>query len=701
VVGARACPQGTPVVGSEVSLEMLFQGHKRRSTSGGTSIFSDRTRRRWKLVDQANLAAGGDEAGGMLLHRSRRLRGFERQGPMGGVAPAADAQAQGPRGQRGTSPMGQPGGPASARRPLGQARGPASAGPPAGLAPGPASTAAAAAYDHGGQTGRCNSRPLRNGNWTNAQLQGALRAHERGISVNGAATLYDIPRTTFCAHLTGTVLSRKRGATPVFTAAEEEQLVQYVIAMQNLGFPLSISQLKLKVAIMTQGRETPFTNGIPGPGWLRWFKRRHPELSLRLAQGLDAKRARGLSAENIKSFYENLSCLYDTHNYSPSHIWNCDESGVQAGRNGSTYVLAKVGSHNVHQVVPDEREWLTVLTCINAAGESIPNFYIFRGKRFRRNYIQFCEQGATMAMSSKAWMTACLFLAWIDHFIQALQNHTTVSVSSPHLLILDGHSSHVTIEVVKRARAVGLHLLTLPSHYSHAMQPLDVAVFKPFKGAFRVYRDAWTLQNRGRGVRKEVLASWTSKALSRALTVANIEAGFRKIGIYPLNITAMDSSLGPSTAYTEVPGEGESSEIPLQESAEGNPPVSIHEVLLEAPPLPCPELQYVVHLADSEGEGDQQFPGSQESAAAAADEGSPGEQGGIAGLLTLPTLPVRCSRQSSSEPLVDYSKSILLISDAYLAQMEQMSAKRTNAATAKDARKAASSVVYRDFVTVT
>jgi hypothetical protein len=156
-------------------------------------------------------------------------------------------------------------------------------------------------------------------------------------------------------------------------------------------------------------------------------------------------------------------------------------------------VLAKVGSQNVHQVVPDEQEWLTVLTCINSAGESIPNFYIFRGKRFRRNYIQFCEQGATMAMSSKVRMTACLFSAWIDHFIQALQNHSSVLVTSPHLLILDGHNSHVTIEVVKRARDVGLHLLMLPLHCSHTMQPQDVAIFKPFKGAFRIYRDAWTL----------------------------------------------------------------------------------------------------------------------------------------------------------------------------------------------------------------
>ena len=161
-----------------------------------------------------------------------------------------------------------------------------------------------------------------------------------------------------------------------------------------------------------------------------------------------------------------------------------------------------------------------------------------------------------MAMSSKAWMTAFLFSIWIDYFIQALRNHSSVSVSSPHLFIMDGHNSYITIDVVKRACIVGLHVLTLRLHCSHAMQPLDVAVFKPFKEAFCVYKDVWTLQNRGMGARKEVLASWTSKALSRALTVSNIQVGFWRIGIYILNSTAMDSSLGPSSAYTKVHGEG-------------------------------------------------------------------------------------------------------------------------------------------------
>jgi hypothetical protein len=52
-----------------------------------------------------------------------------------------------------------------------------------------------------------------------------------------------------------------------------------------------------------------------------------------------------------------------------------------------------------------------------------------------------------------------------------------------------GHDSHATIEVVVEAKRVGLHLLTLPSHTSHALQPLDVSAFKPFKQHFQEYRD--------------------------------------------------------------------------------------------------------------------------------------------------------------------------------------------------------------------
>jgi hypothetical protein len=293
--------------------------------------------------------------------------------------------------------------------------------------------------------------------------------------------------------------------------------------MQNLGWPMTIGMVRLKVAEICQDRPNPFTHGILGQGWLCWFKKRHPELILRSSQGLEVNRAKNLCPQNVASLFGNLQLLYAAHSYPPDHIWNCDEAGVHAGRNGRKILLfAKKGSKSVHSINPDQREWLSVLSCVNAAGRYIPHFYIFKGKCMRRNYVSRCEAGATMAMQNKAWMTGFLFSVWIAHLVKALESRRGISPTNRHLLILDGYNSHVTLDVVYKAKENGLDLLTLPSHTSHRLQPLDCSFFRPFKCAFRGCRDAWTLQNRGRAAQKEDLTEWVFLALERALTPRNI-----------------------------------------------------------------------------------------------------------------------------------------------------------------------------------
>lgn len=46
-----------------------------------------------------------------------------------------------------------------------------------------------------------------------------------------------------------------------------------------------------------------------------------------------------------------------------------------------------------------------------------------------------------------------------------------------------------TMDVVTKARAIGLYLITLPSHTSHALQPLEVICFKSFKATLCACRD--------------------------------------------------------------------------------------------------------------------------------------------------------------------------------------------------------------------
>jgi hypothetical protein len=94
-----------------------------------------------------------------------------------------------------------------------------------------------------------------------------------------------------------------------------------------------------------------------------------------------------------------------------------------------------------------------------------------------------------MAMQPKAWMIAILFDIWNSHFITSIQTRgRNLALINRHLLILNGHNSHVTINIVHKVKRVGLDPITPPSHTSHALQPLDVACFKPFKTAFRAYK---------------------------------------------------------------------------------------------------------------------------------------------------------------------------------------------------------------------
>jgi hypothetical protein len=59
-----------------------------------------------------------------------------------------------------------------------------------------------------------------------------------------------------------------------------------------------------------------------------------------------------------------------------------------------------------------------------------------------------------------------------------------MSLSNQHLLILNGHGNHVTLETIGLAKEFGLDMITLPSHTSHALEPLDVSCFEPFKTTF-------------------------------------------------------------------------------------------------------------------------------------------------------------------------------------------------------------------------
>ena len=162
---------------------------------------------------------------------------------------------------------------------------------------------------------------------------------------------------------------------------------------------------------------------------------KNPHLVLRQLQSLDSKRARALCPSNVERFYTNLESLYTQHHYEAQSIWNIDESGIQANRNGYTKVFATRGTRNVQVVVLNEREHITILSAISADGGTVPNMYINNGARARKRYMGLYEDWAIIGMQKKGWMDSHLFLQWMEHFLQSLTKRGDFSPSQRHLMV--------------------------------------------------------------------------------------------------------------------------------------------------------------------------------------------------------------------------------------------------------------------------
>ncbi len=75
--------------------------------------------------------------------------------------------------------------------------------------------------------------------------------------------------------------------------------------------------------------------------------------------------------------------------------------------------------------------------------------------------------------------TFFLFKEFLSFFINLILKG--IFQCNMHILILDGHGSHVTLKGIEQAQTFGLDMVILPSHSSHALQPLNVNYFKTKK----------------------------------------------------------------------------------------------------------------------------------------------------------------------------------------------------------------------------
>lgn len=90
--------------------------------------------------------------------------------------------------------------------------------------------------------------------------------------------------------------------------------------------------------------------------------------------------------------------------------------------------------------------------------------------------------GRSFAVSENGWTDNQIGLDWLRDF----DNETCAKANGrTRALLVDGHGSHLTPEVLRYAMDHNIEVLGYPPHCTHALQGLDVACFARLKDAWK------------------------------------------------------------------------------------------------------------------------------------------------------------------------------------------------------------------------
>lgn len=373
--------------------------------------------------------------------------------------------------------------------------------------------------------------------WSVNELNQAIDQLKSGrMSLRQASRSYGIPKTTLQKRSKSNIISNPNmGRKTIFTAEQENDLVDHIITLSKLFHGISVIELRRMVYeyadANTVSHNFDASTKLAGMDWFYEFRKRHPNISLRKPEATSMARVQGFNRLAVNRFYTNLNSVNETLKLLPSRIFNVDESGfttVQVPQK----ILAQTGQHQIGKITSAERgQNVTVICAMSASGAFIPPQFIFPRVNMSHLLMKDAPPQSVGSVSKSGWVNEELFVKWLKHF----SVHANCSAQNPCLLILDNHISHVSLAAYNFCKSKGITMLSLPPHTSHRLQPLDVSFFGPLKKAYNRECDLFMKQNIGRRITQYEIAGLFHKAYSKVASLEKAESGFRAAGIIPFN----------------------------------------------------------------------------------------------------------------------------------------------------------------------
>lgn len=275
-------------------------------------------------------------------------------------------------------------------------------------------------------------------------------------------------------------------------------------------------------------------NILLGRHWYESFIRRYPMISVRVTQNLVKCRTQA-TEEKIRSWFGEISKYFEENGLTDAlnnadRIFNCDESAFYLSPKDKT-VLAKRGDKTVYSFVAnDEKECLTVLIMGSANGVLSPPMVIFPYKRVPEAIVESLPEKWALGRSESGWMTGETFFEYIANvFYPSLVER---KIKFPVILFVDGHTSHLTMNLSEFCREKAIVLVALLPNSTHILQPLDVSVFHPLKLEWKSVIKDFRLTNDGNKIRRQDFAPLVQTALENGNISENLKVDLDLAGCF-------------------------------------------------------------------------------------------------------------------------------------------------------------------------
>jgi len=210
------------------------------------------------------------------------------------------------------------------------------------------------------------------------------------------------------------------------------------------------------------------------------------------------------------------------------------------------------------------RDRITMMAIISAAGESGPPLFVFKGSRMP--YRTVLKNGVAVDDTPACNLPprSCValrlenggvdsenFRNWALRFVTFVSDLT--EGGRKVLLTYDAYRAHLSLEVLELFSANNIIVYAVPAHTSGKSQPLDVVLFSSFKNALNDVALRCTSPDITQKLGIFEFFSFFREAYAKSFTTTNIQAGFRRSGLCPLDIRRLLGVPRPASSEVDAP----------------------------------------------------------------------------------------------------------------------------------------------------